>query len=979
MKMYNKKVKELSFKVSNNNFIGRLLSVFFLILYMLSAEAQFSYIETAQSFGITHQSGGSNYGGPVSVSDFDGDGFDDITLGGGIGDSIQFYRNLSGTGFQRVYLTPVETGLTKQILWADYDNDGDQDLFVATYGEQNNLYINDGGMNLVNVTSSVGLPIINDPTWAAAWGDYDRDGCLDLMVTTFVYGTSYSGLFQDYILRNQGDGTFLMLTSEVGIPAYDHDPLVVVFMDYDNDLWPDIFIASDRPPSNRLLRNNSRGMFTDVTVQAGANQQIDAMSAAVGDYDGNGYLDVYSTNSPEVSPGGAVLIQNNGNGTFTETSSTAGVDFNGEGWAASFIDFDNDSDMDLYVSGMIHNGTPNGISNTAAMFDNEGNGTFSELLSGIGMQEDTKASYAHSIGDFNNDGFADIIVNNYLPDTSQLWMHTGGTNNFINIKLQGTVSNRDGIGAWIKLYMGGTQYVRYTHHGLGFMGQNTTDGLFGLGTNTMVDSINIFWPSGHKDQLLNVSGNQILTILEGTTGSVQGQVWAKGALQICQGNSVELYTLGKFAQYNWSTGETTSSITANSPGYYSVTITDSYGGISTDSLLISAGSALNTAVTSTGIVCYGENNGTASAIVPGNTTQYTYQWSNGNSNYSVNNLSSGAHSLIVFDSLNCRDTVDFLIAEALPLSINASPMQIACFGDATGSIDLSVTGGVAPYSFNWSNSETTEDISGLSLGNYSVFITDTLGCSDLFTSIIYSPLSSIQASSISTNLSCFGSENGYIDLTVTGGVAPYSYLWSNSDTTEDLSGLQEGLYQVTVTDMNGCIYITMDSLSKPDSILVQLSVEADSMGAGGSISTLLAGGVGAYSYLWSNGQTTNNISGVPAGMYTLTVTDAQGCTDTTSVIVPMIQFTTLVTVSNLQLVKIYPNPSTGYLNIEFLQPTNGKYSIRLFNILGEVLYHREFNNISRSLVLDLNNIPTGNYIVQILSSDNYIHEKISIE
>ena len=307
--------------------------LFFLGLFNLLSplNAQFSFTESAQNMGIFHRSGSSNYGGAVSVSDFNGDGFDDITLGSGTGDTIQFYQNNGGLGFQRISLTPLGLGHTKQILWADYDNDGDQDLFIATHLGQNRLYQNTGNLNLVDVTLAAGLPQLTDPTWTAAWGDYNRDGFLDLIITNYVYDTGVQNLYGDYLLKNNGNGTFTMANQEVGLLDYDHSPLAVVFMDYNNDLWPDLFIASDKAPAKVLLENTGIGNFRDISIAANVNQVLDGMCAAIGDYDGNGYLDIYVTNSPGLSLGGSVLLKNDSSGIFTERSNVAGVDFNGEG------------------------------------------------------------------------------------------------------------------------------------------------------------------------------------------------------------------------------------------------------------------------------------------------------------------------------------------------------------------------------------------------------------------------------------------------------------------------------------------------------------------------------------------------------------------------------------------------------------------------------------------------------------------------
>ena len=932
--------------------------------------AQFSYTETAQLLGITHQSRNSNYGGAVSVSDFDGDGWDDITLGSGLGDSIQFYKNNAGQGFQRVYFGPDETLFTKQILWADYDNDGDQDLFVANFAGQNNLYENIGGNNLVNVNIAAGIPSLEDPTWAAAWGDYDRDGYLDLMVTNFVYASAYSGLFQDYLLKNNGDGTFRMLTTEVNIPAFDHAALVVSFMDYNNDLWPDIFIASDKNPSNRLLRNNGFGSFDDVTIVAGVGQQIDAMSAGIGDYDNNGYLDIYCTNSPFLSPGGSILVQNNGNGTFSERSTQAGVDFNGEGWAANFIDFDNDSDLDLYVSGSISNGTTSGISNTAAMFDNQGNGTFIELISGIGMQEDTKSSYAHAIGDFNKDGFADIIVNNRIPDTTQLWMHNGGINNWIDIKLQGTVSNRDGIGTWIKLFCtGAKEQVRYTHHALGFMGQNTMDGHFGLDSLSAIDSIKIIWPSGHEDLLINISVNQRLLVIEGVTAPVKGRIASIGNPQVCQGGQLQLYTLGVFDHYLWSTGDTSASIIVTNSGTYGVTMTDANNNISFDSIQVLVAPPVVSNVSLSDVSCFGDANGLATTSTIGGNGLYNYLWSTGSTTQHLNNLGPGNYALTITDGLGCFDTLSFLISEPTALQLSSIGTNISCYGDSSGAVNLSVFGGTPPYVYNWSNSSTNQDLSGLSHGIYSVYVQDSMGCSDMETTIIISPSSPLQTTILKSDTLCYASSNGFFDLEVSGGTAPYTYLWSNMQTTQDINNLVSGIYSVEVVDDNGCKVIFSDTLSEYSALNISTNLVTDSISQLATINVNVSGGQAPYTFLWSNGQSTAFVSGLSLGDYTLTVVDAQACTDT--IILTVSAFTGFYKPSQMDI-SVFPNPADGFVDIDFGQLKKQAFSIQLSDALGRILYAAPCPAGIQSKRIYLNTLEPGYYWISLLGNTGVI-------
>ena len=230
------------------------------------------------------------------------------------------------------------------------------------------------------------------------------------------------------------------------------------------------------------------------------------MGIAVGDYDNNGFLDLYLSNDPF----GNFLLKNNGDETFTEVAVDLDVTVNKACWGTNFFDYDNDTDLDLYVCASV--GSPNGINE---FFENNGDGTF-QRMKGIGLDNDYK-SFGMSIGDFNNDGFYDIAVNNQqvLPN---LFMNSSNANNWVKLNLVGVESNRDGIGSWIEVYNNGSMFIRETHCGISYMSQNSSSLIIGAGEETAIDSIIIKWAgSGNIDILRNVAVNQTITVEEGST------------------------------------------------------------------------------------------------------------------------------------------------------------------------------------------------------------------------------------------------------------------------------------------------------------------------------------------------------------------------------------------------------------------------------------------------------------------------------
>ena len=206
-----------------------------------------------------------------------------------------------------------------------------------------------------------------------------------------------------------------------------------------------------------------------------------------------------------------------------------------------------------------------------------------------------------------------------------------------------------------------------------------------------------------------------------------------------------------------------------------------------------------------------------------------------------------------------------------------------CNGAATGAIDLTVTGGVSPYTYLWSNGTTTQDLSGRTAGTYTVTVTDANGCTKSISATITQPTLVVLSSTV-TNVACNGGNTGSVDLTVSGGVSPYTYVWSNAATTQDLSGLTAGTYTVTVTDANGCTKTTSATISENSTLAATTTTVPVTCngGSNGSIDLTVSGGTSPYTYLWSNGATTQDLTGRTAGTYTVTVTDALGCTKSTS-------------------------------------------------------------------------------------------------
>jgi len=491
--------------------------ILFLIFSNLS-NAQLAFEDVATQVGVNYSYGDSEYGGGVSFADFNNDGWDDITYATEDGAQIYFFENNNGV-FNLVTLNGISnTYKTKQVIWIDYDNDGDKDLFVTAIEGINEFYRNDGGMNFTNISSTIGFFQTDLFTYGTSFGDIDNDGDLDAFISN---RTSTEQNQRNYLYRND-EGTFVDITQSSGIPIEDEEgnensqlSFCTMFFDYNKDGFQDIYLANDKTDNiNRLYKNLGNGTFEDVSVASGSGIAVNAMTTTLGDYNNDGWFDIYITNTQSSQAGnGNVLLKNNGDGTFTNVAEETGTTFNSLAWGAVFLDADNDTLLDLYVSGGFDGSIGSFLS--AAFYHQQNDGIF-VIPQNIGFENDTRKSFSNAIGDINNDGKPDIIVCNDT-ENNFLWKNkTTNTNNWLKVKLEGVTTNRDGIGNTIEIFINGRSQYRYTLAGEGYISQNSYHEFFGLGEATEVDYVKVTWTGTNTEDIIyDVNANQSITIKEG--------------------------------------------------------------------------------------------------------------------------------------------------------------------------------------------------------------------------------------------------------------------------------------------------------------------------------------------------------------------------------------------------------------------------------------------------------------------------------
>lgn len=340
--------------------------------------------------------------------------------------------------------------------------------------------------------------------------------------------------------------------------------------------------------------------------------------------------------------------------------------------------------------------------------------------------------------------------------------------------------------------------------------------------------------------------------------------------------------------FTWNTGATTQTITGLNEGSYTYTVTDGNGCSYSETIQINNqtnGLSLDN-VASTDELC-NDDQGAIDIDVSGASSPYTFAWSNGATTEDISSLDEGTYSCTITDNNGCSVTTGNIVISnnAGTLSLDNLDVTDDNCGNGNGAIDISVSGGATPYTFSWSNGATTEDLIGLSSGNYDVVVTDNNGCSISGQTTVQNLGGNLQVfNSVVADESCSGND-GAIDLTISGGSSPYTFVWSNGANTEDLSSLIAGTYTVNISDANGCqITETYTISNNGASLAISNAIITDEVcnDSDGSIDISISGGSTPYSFSWSNGSIFEDINNLSAGTYNLTVTDANGCSDTES-------------------------------------------------------------------------------------------------
>ncbi len=514
-----------------------------------SAGIRFAHFKGSKGISINRE----EFGPGICVADFDGDGRQDIYFVNGrdlydrnISARNALYRNHGDGTFTDVTEKAAVsgTGYGLGCVWGDYDNDGFPDLFVTQYG-RNVLYHNNGNGTFTDATDKAGVAGTESGAFhsGATFFDYDRDGRLDLYVGSYVelgdrrycqLGTvlsscppsAYRGS-PDALYHNNGNGTFTNVTAKAKIYQPEGKNLSVGAADYDNDGWPDLFVANDGLNAY-LYHNQHDGTFKEIGVPSGMaltgqGRTMAAMCISLGDFDNDGWLDLYISDFQRSSDH---VWQNDGKGFFDDVSDQSGITRSTRdvlSFGGGFFDYDNDGWQDIFIANghvypEVEQATPEiHYKQTNLLFHNEHHGKFLEAskLSGNGFQT-PYVGRGVAFADFDNDGFTDVVVANN-GDVPLLLHNSGGNgNHFLNFKLVGTKSNRDAMGTRIRVLTSGISQIREVEGGGSYLSQSDLRAHFGLGKATRAETVEIKWPSGLQQMLHNIEADKFYLIEEGS-------------------------------------------------------------------------------------------------------------------------------------------------------------------------------------------------------------------------------------------------------------------------------------------------------------------------------------------------------------------------------------------------------------------------------------------------------------------------------
>ena len=823
-----------------------LYTLFFLLFTFFKVIAQFE--DATIEMGTPTFTDDSFYGHGVCLVDVNKDGWDDVTACT-FSNGIIVYENTGSNWIRRTLVT--SNGNAKCAVYADYDRDNDLDLFVTFRFGEMRLYRNDGNWSFVDVSAFAGVlgyPLVS--TWGATWDDYNKDGWPDIFVVNYDAGmTAFNRL-----LRNNADGTFTDVASALGVQGGGTFPFMPTFFHANQDNYNDLFVCVDFSPSDRLFLGNSQGSFTNVSNICGLNFSVNNMTSSPGDFDNDGDFDLFLTNTPG---NGSYLYKNNGSAVFSNTTATANAAITAWTWGAAWLDYNNDMNLDVAVASQLYNGE-------SSLYLLKGNGVSFQDITPSLFKFVPNSNYAIARGDSDRDGYADIYLNVEDGGYNRLYRNTESGLNSFKVELEGSTSNKEGYGTRLTYFTNGVKRVAQLRCGEQYLAQNSQHLILPTGSNTVIDSLILNWPSGVTDKYFNFQSNKHYHLIESNTSPVQIQTVES---EICSGSSTTISSM-----YNelidWSSGITSYSITVEDEGVYYGLYKDSRNIYwFTDSVEISFKQTDSVYFSLNPPSCNGQQ---AGEVCVNNANVFFVQ----NNNQCLNNLVSGLNEFEISNN-GCVENLTVTIPTVSFEVPEFNVMQPSCLNGYVSSVELmsgwSFSGeqllDSLPQGWNymevnlgWCQTEISFEVLNPEIFELEVVATDPL-CDDVenFGSIEVQFQDSIQYELLQDGLSIGYNLTGLFD------------------------SLSPGSYEINCLNSLGCNYSTSIEINIPQVWDFQESIQHPLCHNDSTGSIVLFSDYDFVSYSLFHGQDTIQSSGfgefveLPWGEYSVEGITQNGC------------------------------------------------------------------------------------------------------
>ena len=795
------------------------------------------FTRVTETSGVLAMNGLTQWGNGVSFFDVDEDGWDDITIC--IANApTRYYKNVQGVYQLQAFFPNV--GDTKSCTWSDFDNDGFNDLLITSKNTPLQFYHNTGDGGFIEISDSLDVSFnTNLRTWGAAMGDPDRDGDLDMYIANYGFPTAANTFL---INSNLHFNKYV----NSGLTNYAKNTFQPVWCDLDGDLNQDLHLINDRATRNDYFKQIAPLVFSDQSVVNGLGIALDAMSNSFCDYDNDGDLDLYVTNIL-----GNYLMKQDSLGFFTDVAGTLNVKVNEWSWSGLWLDIQNDGWQDLFVTtedlGFEYPTHHSLFINNEAVFNED----YSE-----GILEYAHGHFAAAKGDYNNDGSYDIVLSPESNKEFELFRNNKlDSNHFLKFRLEGRCSNRNGWGTRYEYYTGGQRSIGYTVSSDNYIAQNSQNIILSLGEHTQIDSLKLFWISGVEDVFYNLPADSMYVLVEGDS---KDNITASQTI-VCNSNTEVYLALPDWPMLVWENGDTSNTRVVNGPGIYSVQLSTGFGRsfISTIEITLAQTPDIITQVTPIG--CFGSADGRVELT----------DFNTGISLFFQDNLGPGIYTFTYNSLDNCPFTeqIEFLPPDSLYLQANFTNPD--CHGNATGELHITPVGGHGPYLLNneWN---VAFELDSLQAGTYALEIQDANGCSVAQAFQLTEPLPLLASISVD-DLICPG-DSVVPEFEVSGGTGTYNF-------TPPIAYVGAGEWSYTITDDHACSTTLNIQIVEEEQINPQVNIQMPSWLEiyDGSIvvDSLMCNGCSIF---WNTGDSTWSLFNLSEGTYVYEIISPSGCT-----------------------------------------------------------------------------------------------------